>query len=78
MLAHEDVGFWTFIILELGGGLLILLLHIRLRVLNLYYFIVNEANAVVNVIVLVGCVRHIVSLHVEDEDVMTEEASLPI
>ena len=70
MLAHKDVGFRTFIILKLGGGLLPLL-HTSLWVLYLNYFIVDQTHAVIDVIVLIGCVRHVVSLHAKCENVMT-------
>ena len=42
------------------------------------YFVVYEADAVVNIIMLVMCIRHIVRLHVEDEDVVAEEAALAV
>lgn len=42
------------------------------------YLIIYEANAVVNIIMLIMRIRHVIRLHVEDEDVVAQEAALAV
>ena len=42
------------------------------------YFIIDKANTMVDVIVLVVRVGHVIRLHVEDEDVVAQEAALAV
>ena len=78
MLAHEHVCLGALVVLVVGILASFLGPRNGLRVLNPDDLIVDQANAVIYIVVLVVRIRHIISLHVENKYVMPEEASLAI
>ena len=46
--------------------------------LDPHNFIIDQADTVVNIVMLILCIRHVISLHVENEDVVTKQPPLPV
>lgn len=78
VLGHEHVRLRALVVLVVRWLVCFSTFRDGCWVLYADYLVVDQADAVVDVVVLILRIRHVVSLHVEDENVVTEKAALTV
>ena len=78
MLTHQYVGFRTLIIFIIRLLTSLLRFCDWIWMLYTYYFVVYQTNTMINILMLIMSIRHVISLHIENEYIMPQKTTLPI